>query len=122
MRINHSTDIVPEGVFLVKEGDVEETQGFDEIERVEEPITRALDFYWSLDNWVHFAPEINCFGRVTAEEIEFTDPDLEDETKEKIRAQIQKIAKPKARLTPIKSDKCELNSGDLGKMLGYPEK
>ncbi len=101
----------------MKEGQDEDNQGFDEIERNEEPIERPLNFYWSLENWLHFTPEINCFGRVTAEEIEYLDPELEDEAKDKIRAEIKKVGLPKARLVSIVKDKSRLISRKSGKML-----
>jgi len=63
-----------------------------------------------MENWLHLNPEINCIGRVTAEELEFVDPELDDEAKDKIRLEINKIRKPKPRLVPIVNDKCKLKS------------
>lgn len=117
IRINHTTDIVPAGVYKLKDDQTEETQGFNEIEKVEEPVTQPLSFYWKLENWQHLTPEINCFGRVTPEEIEFTDPDLEDEAKDRIRADIRQIGKPKERLSPIVNDTGKLISPGARKML-----
>jgi hypothetical protein len=75
-----------------------------------------------MENWLHLNPEINCIGRVTAEEIEFVDPELEDEAKDKIRMEINKIRKPKQRLLSIVGDKCKLKSRNRRKVLDHEEK
>ncbi len=121
MRINHSTEIIPEGVYKVKESEGEENQGFEEIAKIEEPVAKPLDFYWSIENWLHLNPEINRVGRVTAEELEFVNPELDDEAKDKIRAEINQIRKPKPRLVPIVADKCKLKSGQYREMLDFEE-
>ncbi len=100
--------MVVRGTFKVKsEEDVPET-GFDELEKEEEVKRERLDFYLKPENWLHLSQELGVNGRMTKEEPEFAD-DVDEEAKEAIKKQLEKIVVPAKRLQPITEDKCELN-------------
>lgn len=107
------------GTFKVKtEEEVPET-GFDEIEKEEETKRERLEFYLKPENWLHLSPELGINGRTTREEPEFAD-DVEEETKEALKKQLEKVVVPVKRLQPITADKCKLTRRRPRQVLALP--
>lgn len=97
------------------EDDVPET-GFHELEKEEEVKREKLDFFLKQENWLHFSPELTENGRMTKEELEVAD-EMEEEAKEAMMKQLEKVVVPVKRLQPISADKCELIRPGSGEVL-----
>ena len=88
----------------------------EEIEKEEEQKREKLDFYLNPENWLHLSSEILANGRMTKEELEFTE-DVDEDAKEIIKKEIYKLLSPSKRLKSITKDQGELISRKTFKML-----
>lgn len=72
---------------------------------------------WKSDNWTHLLPEINVQGRVTSQEVEFAEGELEEAQQEKLKSRITEMLKPVIRLNSITHDKSILIRHRAAEML-----
>lgn len=111
VRIENGTSLIPKGVFVIKKEDEEEEidlTSFLEIEKEEEPKKKNLDFFWDLNNWVHFSPNILMQGRIIHQELKYPEDDeTEEEEREKIKKYAVSLDPYEERLKSANRDKCE---------------
>ena len=117
VRIEHSTNIVPKDKYTVKLEEDQDPNILPEVELVEpseedESKKVKMEFYFKMQNWVHFLPTLLKQGRVNHEELRFgEDVEIEDEEKEKLKQKVIKVDPFEERLKSIEKDQTE----DIGK-------